>query len=364
LSHYQGDYVSAEPLHQRALAILEKTLGTEHPVVAISLNNLAALYEAKGDNARAEPLFQRALAIQEKTLSAEHPYVALSLNNLAALNEAKGDLGRAVQFARRAGEIQEHNLSLILSTGSESQKQLYLNTLSSKTDFIVSLHARSTPGDQQAAQLAVTTILRRKGRALDAMTDQITALRQRAAPEDQLLLDQLAAAQSQLAKLRLSEGDTNDTRTPEQRKAEAARLTSESENLQAEISRRSAEFRALAQPVTYDAVQQTLPAGSALVEIFSYKSFNPKVATVADRDRFGAPRYVAYVLKQKGVIGFVDLGPAERLTAPPSSSSTRSATLPALTRRKQDARSTRWWRDRSGNCSATCETCSSPRTAN
>ena len=34
----------AEPLHQRALAICEKALGPEHPDVAMSLNNLAALY--------------------------------------------------------------------------------------------------------------------------------------------------------------------------------------------------------------------------------------------------------------------------------------------------------------------------------
>ena len=46
-----------------ALAIYEKALGREHPNVAASLNNLAALYDTQGKYAEAEPLYQRALAI-------------------------------------------------------------------------------------------------------------------------------------------------------------------------------------------------------------------------------------------------------------------------------------------------------------
>jgi hypothetical protein len=40
----QGRYSEATPLAQRELAILEKTLGPNHPDVATSLNKLAALY--------------------------------------------------------------------------------------------------------------------------------------------------------------------------------------------------------------------------------------------------------------------------------------------------------------------------------
>jgi len=39
----QGNYAEAEPLYRRALAIVEKALGPEHPNVAASLNNLAEL---------------------------------------------------------------------------------------------------------------------------------------------------------------------------------------------------------------------------------------------------------------------------------------------------------------------------------
>ena len=58
----QGKYAEAEPLHQRALAIREKALGSEHPDVAQSLNNLAEVYGAQARYAEAEPLHKRALA--------------------------------------------------------------------------------------------------------------------------------------------------------------------------------------------------------------------------------------------------------------------------------------------------------------
>ena len=43
-----GDYAKAEPLYEEALEIRRKVLGREHPDTAISLNNLASLYQADG----------------------------------------------------------------------------------------------------------------------------------------------------------------------------------------------------------------------------------------------------------------------------------------------------------------------------
>jgi hypothetical protein len=43
-----GRYSDAVPIAQRVLAIREKTLGRDHPDVALSLNNLAALYDSQG----------------------------------------------------------------------------------------------------------------------------------------------------------------------------------------------------------------------------------------------------------------------------------------------------------------------------
>ena len=47
--YQQGKYAEAIPLAEKALAIQEKVLGKEHPDVATSLNNLAALYQSQGN---------------------------------------------------------------------------------------------------------------------------------------------------------------------------------------------------------------------------------------------------------------------------------------------------------------------------
>ena len=108
----QGKYEQAEPLHQRALAIIEKALGPDHPDVANSLNNLAQLYRAQGKFTEADPLSQRALAIIEKALGPEHPNVAAVLENYAALlhklnRDAEADKMEARAQAIRAKRTQE-----------------------------------------------------------------------------------------------------------------------------------------------------------------------------------------------------------------------------------------------------------------
>ncbi len=307
----KNESAKAEPLYQRALTIREKVLGSEHPDVAQSLNNLALLYHAKGEYAKAESFYQRALVISERAFGGEHPLVAALLNNLAGLYEAKEDYPRAIEFLLRAEEIRESNINSILATGSEKQKQLYLDTLTGETDGTVSLHAHSAPTNAQAARLALTTILRRKGRALDAMTDQIEGLRRRAAPGDVRLLDALTAAQSQLANLQLS----SDMRlSPAEIRARVTELETQIEKLQGDIGRRNAEFRARTQPVTLDAVRGAIPTDAALIEIFAYRPFNVKAKSIDEN--YGKARYVAYVLKPTSdVPQSVDLGDAAQINA-------------------------------------------------
>lgn len=305
-----GDYARAEPLYLRALAVREKALGADHPDVSTSLNNLAVMYDARGDYARAEPSYLRALAISEKALGPTHSDVAVSLNNLAVMYEASGDYARAVRFASRSQEVRERNLALILATGSERQKLAYLATLSGETYSAVSLHARSAPSDPLALRLSLTTVLRRKGRALDAMSDQVASLRKRLDPQDRALLDRLSAAQSELSSVVL--GGPGET-PPAGHRAAVSRIESEVERLQDAVSRRSAEFRLRALPVTIEQVQGAIPAGAALAEFFSYRPTDAKARTQAVP--LGPARYVAYVLRREGDPLWVDLGEAEAIDA-------------------------------------------------
>ncbi|MGB3509129.1 MAG: tetratricopeptide repeat protein [Microcoleaceae cyanobacterium] len=103
----QRGYREAKPLLQRALAINEKALGADHPHVAISLKNLAALYYSQGKYAEAEPLLQRALAINEKAFGADHPPVAHCLEDLAEVYYSQGKYTEAERFQQRALLIRE-----------------------------------------------------------------------------------------------------------------------------------------------------------------------------------------------------------------------------------------------------------------
>jgi tetratricopeptide (TPR) repeat protein len=95
----------AEPLMRRALAIDEASFGSEHPNVAIRLNNLAQLLQATNRLEEAEPLMRRALAIDETSFGSEHPNVARDLNNLAQLLQATNRLDEAEPLSRRVVEI-------------------------------------------------------------------------------------------------------------------------------------------------------------------------------------------------------------------------------------------------------------------
>jgi tetratricopeptide (TPR) repeat protein len=172
---------------------------------SVSLSWLAQsndLAEAKRLNAEVErlldagkydeaiPLAKRALAILEKVLGPNHPDVATLLNNLALLYEAQDDVARAVAFRLRATDISERNIALNLAAGSELQKLFYLDTLSGETNFTVSLPVRYAPNDQAARRLALTSVLRRKGRPLDATADTFAVLQRSLNPQDRALLEQ------------------------------------------------------------------------------------------------------------------------------------------------------------------------------
>ena len=94
-------------LMRRVLDDQEKTLGPDHPVVATTLGNLAAILERQSKYDQSETLLWRALAIQEKTLGPEHPNVARDLFNLAVLFQATNRLAEAEPLMRRALAIDE-----------------------------------------------------------------------------------------------------------------------------------------------------------------------------------------------------------------------------------------------------------------
>ena len=65
----------------------KRLLGDKHPSVAISLNNLAKLYDSQGKYEEAEPLYLQALAIAEQALGENHPNTIIFRENLQMMRQ-------------------------------------------------------------------------------------------------------------------------------------------------------------------------------------------------------------------------------------------------------------------------------------
>jgi CHAT domain-containing protein/Flp pilus assembly protein TadD len=344
LTHWkQGDYDRAEPLLQEALTIGRQQFGEDHPEVALTLSNLAVLYRAQGRLAAAEPLFtdtlaiwrehlgnhprvgaglnnlawlymqqqryaealplfQEALAIVQASSGETHPDAATTFSNLAILYGAEGNVDGAIAALDEAMAIEERNLDLNLAVLADAQRQSYAATVVNATNLGISLHLQRDPSSTTASQLALTAVLRRKGRILDTATDSRQALSANLSPTEQAQLDQLDALRSQLANLIFS---PPSSLTPEQYRLEVERLRTEEQALSVTLARQSAAFRAETAPVTLDAIQAEIPEQGVLVEFVRYRPFD------FERYDWQGDRYAAYLLSADGSIQGIDLGDAE-----------------------------------------------------
>jgi Protein of unknown function (DUF2914)/Tetratricopeptide repeat len=77
-----GDFPTAERLLRDAAAIQEASLGSTHPDLATTLNNLAFVCERTNNIAEAERGYRRAHKIAVASLGPRHPFVATSVKNL------------------------------------------------------------------------------------------------------------------------------------------------------------------------------------------------------------------------------------------------------------------------------------------
>jgi CHAT domain-containing protein/Tfp pilus assembly protein PilF len=303
----QGAYAKAEPLLVRGLDIYEKALGPMHPDVAQILNNLALLYQDQGAYAKAEPLYARALDIREEALGPMHPLVGTSLINLARLYQAQGAYAQAEPRLSRAADIRESQLRSSLAPLPESRTRAMMALVQGETENLVSFHVDASPSSPRARELALTTVLRRKGRVLDSLTEAQRTLRDHLTPALRDQLDQLAQARSELTAQLYAAGEQ---RGFTQRAAVIATVRTRIDDLEAGLSVASSEFRAQNEPVSLANVQAALPPGAMLVEFVRYHRFDARAQPSEQEER-----YVAYLVTSQGPPRWVPLGEAALIDA-------------------------------------------------
>lgn len=297
----KGEAAKAEDYYSQGLALLKKSVGEEHVNVAYSLNGLAKTAQKKRDYAKAASLFQDALKMRRKLIGDHHPEFAETVGALALLYQETGDSKQALSYQIQANEINETNLRRNLIAGSERQKQAYLSLFTNAVNATLGLHAWGLSESQEAAQVALTALLRNKGRGLDAMSDTVATFRRHADAEQQKLFDRLLVTRTQLANLTFR-GLGGEK--PERYRAQLKQLEGEIDTLEADLSRRSAEFSSDSQPVTLTAIQAALPRQTSLIEFAAYQPYQFSAKAAAPK------HYLAYVMNSDGTIRWKELGEA------------------------------------------------------
>jgi len=297
-----GDYAKAKPPAERALAIFEKAVGPEHPYTGYALNLLAIISKDMGDLAKAEELYLRSVDIKIKTQGPYHPDLAGVYANLANLYSLKGETEKALDAQEKANAIFEYNAGLNLLAGSEKDKIGYLSIGAFSEDQTISLNCGLGRNSVRATELAAESVLRQKGRVLEAISDSLGGLRRRFNPTDQALLTRLSDTSTQLSNLVLG-GPQGASQTDFLKKVRM--LEADRDALEGRISTESAGFYRQTKPITLREIQAAIPDNAVLVEFAVYQPISPKTFEFASEKRSdptaGKPRYVAYVISQGAV---------------------------------------------------------------
>jgi CHAT domain-containing protein/Tfp pilus assembly protein PilF len=310
LARRRKDYASSVQYLSRALSLREKTLGAKNSETARTIITIGNTYRAEEDYPKALETYARAEDILKAVAGPYDVLLLLTYVNTATTYAAAGDMPHAIEYEARLESMMEKSIELNMAIGSEREKFEYLKDAATRTDRTISFSALMAPNDRTATDLAALDVLQRKGRLLDAMSGTLDTFRQRLSSDDQPLLDEFTQTTAKLAKISLEGPGKTPT---DEYQNQLTSLAAQREELEADISRKSAEFRSHTQAVTLDGIKSAIPDQAALVEYAAYRPYTPKLDE--EDTAFGEPHYIAYVLRQQGDVQWRELGPAKKIDA-------------------------------------------------
>jgi len=302
---YYKDYAKAEEYYKRSLAIIEKVSGGFAMPVGTARMSLAILYRGMADYPRAEEQTLRALSVYEKVVGPNHQNTVLALSVMAQLCAIKGDIVRSLKYQQRIEAIDSANIQLNVINGSERQKIAFFSRLRN-TDRNVTFLVNLAPKNVESRDLVVTQILQRKGRILDAIAQNILDFRRRKTPEDEALLGKLSSLSSDISRFN---AEARKELTNEEYDARQQEMLSERDKIEAEISRRTLGSYEPSKPVTLAEVQTAVPDDAALIEYAVYRPYDWRHKEGAEP--YGEPRYIVFVIRKNGEVGWRELGAAK-----------------------------------------------------
>jgi CHAT domain-containing protein len=296
-----GRFDEAEKHLVRAREIRAAKLGADHPDTAESIHQLGLLAYARRDYKKAEPLFRQAVQLRQKKLGASHVQVAVSYSYLASTLVALDKGAEAVAAFTEAQRISEQLVRNVGTTSTESRLEALLRFMRAQEEVVYSLLSEPKLA-KQAAPLALSVALLRKGRSVDEAAAASRAMHGDLPPEQQAMAEELRALRSEIAFKKLS--------TSASGKTDVEKENARAEQLEQELARVSAAYRNR-QPLPASGhitkkVASALGDDGVLVEVLAYRRYDFRAQAKAPR--WGSVRYAALVLNGKGHVSSVELG--------------------------------------------------------
>lgn len=294
-----GRFDDAETTFQQLGTQLE-TLIAEQPAFsglkAVYLRRYGVHHLRQGHYEQAEKALLAGIELSKKSAPADSPQVVQQGCDLGEVYWAAGDLARSLEPIGRCFDSREADIARVLATGTEEQKRAFLGSY--LVAFQKTMNAQRLGGNDNTRlnRLALTQVLRTKGRVLDAMTSSGLAARTSQNEETRGLMTRLTSVRAQMASLASSGmGSTGDL----------SRLRDEATTIEAKLGEVDAGFRAATRTIDLASVQQKLTSDDVLVEIVEYRPLDASYRK-ADPEL----RYLAYVVHREGEPRAFDLGPA------------------------------------------------------
>ena len=100
-----GEYSKALSSHERSLEIYKVTLPPNHPDLAKSYNNIAAVYDKMGEYSKALSYYEQPLEIMKVALPPNPPLLASSYNNIGNVYMNMGEYSKAFSSYEQSLEI-------------------------------------------------------------------------------------------------------------------------------------------------------------------------------------------------------------------------------------------------------------------
>jgi CHAT domain-containing protein/Flp pilus assembly protein TadD len=288
--HKIGKLREAEEAYREALTIW-RGLKETHVHMASTESSLGWLLYERRQYAEAERLLRSGLELREARLPKSHPHVALSHQNLAALFASTGQDQLPFRHMTQARKLLRDYVSQRLPFQPEESQLSFLLDEADPGSHAATLHVSLSLGvklkdDAKTLDESANWLLNGKAVAMESLSVQALAQRSDTSP----LAKQLRDVQVRLAGLTLTSSGSDASQI---RQLNA--LETKEQELRAALVK-EAGFVPGAQPwVDVQAVRAKLPRGSVYIDIAHYR---PWRFEQAGAERWGTPLYAAWVMHQ------------------------------------------------------------------